>query len=351
MNIGALAGKSTFDASKLGIVKSAMKAVGAINLAPEMGKGGYVGVKERQADAALERARKMGYESESQVRADAAARADNEQRAHRNELDRERGRQTENARTAEDVRKPAETAQRTILDGERRARGEETGDELDRDHKDQEKGKKEFLAQNEASQNMQRQRIANAVLVTDATQRAAVEDDANRELARLQVERASREPVLDASISEAKRKLEEFNEAVEEAGNQAVEGARRAAEEGLANIKTQTDALDAQKRALVGNAAKTMSAEAVAKRSGYTRLSTGMGVKQFFLSAEDFEKTLKEDPVAKRVTKASRKYNDKEASLRIVEKMRELGTSTSGTPRAAPRAATTPPTESSGEAH
>jgi len=352
MNIAAYGGMSRFDALATAPGKALAKAVGAVTFGEDWGKGGYVGVKERQAQEAIERARKMGYESESQVRADAERRISEEQRTRRGQLDEEKNRQEGYKSTAGDVRDDAKAAARMALDTERRTAGRETGDDLERGHKTSERAKAQFHAQSTASENMERQRIANAVLITDENLRKGTLEDANERLKNILKEREEKTPELEASVEEAKRKLEEFNMAIEKAGDQAVEGAKRAAEENLNIIEQQKRVLDVRKAHGVESAAKTMSREAVAGRSGYTRLSTAFGIKQFFLSAEDFNKTLDEDPVGKRIAKASRKDQDREAALRTAERMRDLevspGAAAPSAP-AAPRPPTPPPAPTGGQ--
>ena len=145
---------------------------------------------------------------------------------------------------------------------------------------------------------------------------------------------------------EKRAEAERLTKVVEQAGQEAVEAVKRTADENLENIARTREQLDAVAQEAGRLSAETVSAEAIAAQSGHTRLSTGYGIKQFFMSPEQFEKEFKEDPVVKKIQKASRKYSDREAALRITERMKEVGISGAGATTTTAPAAPRPPAAS-----
>ena len=379
MGVGTLLGKSTFDASKTGIMKSAMKAVGAVNFAPEIGKGGYVGVKERQAEEALKRARDMGYKSQEETRAAAENAAKERQAGERRRLNEqeeahknaksggnlEAARASGRSRKEEERQESGKTIAEAVREAVEEAAGHETAVSGAREQRRHHAGVEEETGRQirEVSANIAQAREQALAATGNATVPRALEVRLEQLEAQQADARTARE-LHDSNIQERtgaarekRMEAERLNKMVEEAGQKAVEEVKRTADENLENIARTREQLDAAAKEAGRLSAETVSAEAIAAQSGHTRLSTGYGIKQFFISPEQFEKEFKEDPVVKRIQKASRKYNDREAALRITERMKEVGISGTGgtapsTPSApaAPRPSAPPPSTSSGPA-
>lgn len=357
MGTGAALGKSTFDATRTGLVKKAMQAVGAVNFAPEMGKGGYVGVKERQAAAALERARDMGYESERETRSKAEEAARDRQADERRRLDAEEAAHKNTHDNAESARGGARSAkqaeqgdERAAIAAARRAALEETArhEEEANEERTRHTGIRDDLSRQirETEENIARAR-------SSTTGGGAVPTVLTDRLGELVDQRKSADEAMKSIIAEKRaaaqakkdeaeqydRRKAELDKEVEDAGKAAVDAVRNTANANLRNVETTRKALDQAAKDAGIFAGKTVSAEAVGAQSAHTRFSTLYGLIG----------TPETDPAATRIKKAARKHERKENALAIKAALTDVDVNIGGgTPSTAPRTAPTPPTEASG---
>lgn len=298
MNSGAFLGRRTFDPTAMKPVTQAIRSMGGMVVDTGWGKGGYEGVKSRQAEEGLRRAREAGFKSETEIRADAAR----EQQSQRDRLRDERDFHHKQLQTSnlEAVHQQAHDEKKAALDRARTEAGQET---VEQKHTRASGAK----AANEAAQAQARKRIEDAKLIADDTHRQRVTRESEDELRALE----AAVPDLDRSLGEAAREAEAFKQELNRAGDEAVAQHKQYSQAHIENVDRTLSDLDT----IVEKRVATVSQEAVGRQSAHWRPSTLFGLIG----------TPEEDPAGKRIKGAARKHAQKEAVDRILEGVKDYG--------------------------